>query len=421
MRRRKCLAAVIFMSAAVLAAETADHPLTGTFTDWLDHPAVNYTLAEARDPVAQLDRRLREGEVQLTAEPISGYLRPILNALGVTVDSQIATFAKRSLQRTAISRTNPRVIFFNDNVWVGWVRGGFIELASQDPGLGTIFYVLEETGGRPRFTRKHDCLDCHYSYATAGVAGLLARSTARFPVDQTVPLAERWGGFFVTGVRGPGRHLGNGPANEDDASRDAPAATLPSFAREFDASGYPSTQSDVVALMVFDHQTRVTNLLNRIGWEARVAAHQARTGERTTPSKEHPTDQPPISMEDAAREVVDYLLFLNEAPLPNPIKGASGFAERFAAQGLRDRKGRSLRQVELRTRLLRYPCSYMIYAPVFEGLPAAAKDAIYRRLWEVLSGEAGTARLSLADRRAIVEILRDTKPDLPSYFGAVTG
>jgi hypothetical protein len=168
--------------------------------------------------------------------------------------------------------------------------------------------------------------------------------------------------------------------------------------------------------MVFEHQMHLMNLLTRIGWEARVAEAQR----SSTPGFRPPgTDDNPIAMDDGAAEVVDYMLFVGEPPIGDVIRGSSGFRERFEQQGPFDRKGRSLRQFDLRSRLMRYPLSYMIYSPLFEGLPGAAKDATYRRLWQVLSGEARGAQyqhLSLEDRRAIVEILKDTKKDLPAYF-----
>jgi hypothetical protein len=115
------------------------------------------------------------------------------------------------------------------------------------------------------------------------------------------------------------------------------------------------------------------------------------------------------------------MLFIDETPLPGRIQGTSGFAEKFSAQGPRDSKRRSLRQLDLERRLMRYPCSYMIYSPAFDGLPTGVKEAVYQRLWQILSGEeksAKYARLSTADRRAIVEILRETKKDLPEYFSS---
>ena len=164
----------------------------------------------------------------------------------------------------------------------------------------------------------------------------------------------------------------------------------------------------------------MTNLLTRAGWEARAldpALH---------PNAPRGNDELIAAMLDGvAREVVDYMLFIDEAPLTAPVAGTSGFTERFSAVGPNDRAGRSLRELDLTRRLMRYPCSYLVYSPMFDALPAAVKNPIYRRLWEVLSGaERGDryrSALSRTDRRAIVEILRDTKPDLPSYFTGSIG
>jgi hypothetical protein len=126
-------------------------------------------------------------------------------------------------------------------------------------------------------------------------------------------------------------------------------------------------------------------------------------------------------VQDAVNELVDYLLFIDEQPLTAPVQGKSGFAEKFAARGPADRRGRSLRQLDLERRLLRYPCSFMIYSAAFAALPADVRHAIYRRMWDVLSGrDAGEkyARLSAGDRRAVTEILLETIPDLPFEFRA---
>jgi hypothetical protein len=183
------------------------------------------------------------------------------------------------------------------------------------------------------------------------------------------------------------------------------APTLTSVSGKFDATSYLSPYSDVVALLVLNHQVHMTNLLTRLGWEARIGDRQGTSIE--------------ARVRDTASEFVDYLLFIDEAPLSAAVSGASGFAEQFASAGPRDKKGRSLRQLDLERRLFLYPCSYMIYTPAFDALPGRAKEAVYARMWEVLSGQdkdRSYERLSPADRQAIVEILRDTKPGLPDYF-----
>jgi hypothetical protein len=375
--------------------------------DWLAHPAIQYAARPTHDAVAELNGRLQRGERQLVFDGPSGYLRSVLAALNVPIESQIALFLKDSRQAAQISANTPRTIFFNDRVAVGWVRGGFIEIASADPDNAVVFYILEQTPvDKPVFTRRIDCLGCHHSYATSDVPGTLVRAAGRYIIDHTVPLEQRWGGWYVTGSLGSIRHAGN--ASIDQLLDPPPARSAPpwrSLDGRIDTTPYLSPYSDIVALLVFDHQMRMLNLLGRIGWEVRIAEHDGADAEERART--------------LAKDVVDYMLFVGEAPLGDRIEGASGFAEKFAASGPRDRHGRSLRQLDLERRLMRYPCSYMIYAPTFDGLPAAAKNAIYRRLWDVLSGreqDPKYARLSPEDRRAIIEILRDTKNDLPGYF-----
>jgi hypothetical protein len=358
--------------------------------DLLDHPAINYNYAPVHDPVARLDPS------KLKSDGPSGYLRSVLDALQVPIESQIAVFSKTSLQAPLIEPNNPRTIFFNDSVAVGWMKGGLIELAALDPRQGVQFYTLEQRPvERPRFAKGRDCLRCHVGDTTLGVAGMVVRSTYTAAdgspmlvyggsvVDHRTPIEDRWGGWFVTGSVGTVRHLGNaviGPQGDPKAME----------------ALHGKTDSDVAALMVFDHQMHMANLIIRIGWDARAGVGK---------------------LEDEAREFVDYLLFVDEAPLPGKLDGK--FAEVFGKSAVRDSKGRSLRDLDLQKRLLRYPCSYMIYSEAFDALPGEAKDAIYKRLWQILSGrekDKKYARLSVTDRRAVTEILRDTKKDLPLYF-----
>jgi hypothetical protein len=217
-------------------------------------------------------------------------------------------------------------------------------------------------------------------------------------VDHRTPIEDRWGGWYVTGSPFVSlsrvHHLGNaviGPQGDPKAMESLPA--------RIDTGVYLSPYSDVAALLLFDHQMHMINLITRIGWDVRAADSDDRI------------------LAESAREFVDYLLFVDEAPLSAPLPGR--FETSFSKNGLRDSKGRSLRDLDLKRRLLRYPCSYMIYSDAFDALPATAKDAIYKRMWQVLSGAEKNkryARLAAADRRAVVDILRETKKGLPNYF-----
>jgi hypothetical protein len=301
------------------------------------------------------------------------------------------------------------------------VRGGeVLEFVAQDPRQGAIFYTLEQKpADDPQITRDLSCVQCHTWEATSNVPGMFLGSG--FPAsdgsllyapvyssDHRTPFQLRWGGWYVTGRHSLPRHMGNATAAPGIELYDMVSPQTVNVAGlegRFDMSGYPSPHSDIVALMVLEHQARALNLITRVGWESRIGADAGR----------------PLS--DAVDELVDYLLFVDEEPLPGPVTGASTFARRFPQQGPRDAKGRSLRDFNLEQRLMRYPCSFLIYSAAFEALPADARATAYSRIWTILSGAATEPRylrLDADDRQAVIEILRDTKPDLPSYFTAAT-
>jgi hypothetical protein len=409
-------AALAALTVALVALRSALTAFDGVFIN-PDDPAIEYSTRPAHDPVAELNRKIQTGQTRLKFDPANGYLRPLLEALGIPVESQIAVFSKTSFQTSGIGPHNPRSVFFNDSVAIAWLRGAWtVELAAEDPEQGVVFYTVDQQfSEKPVFHRRDDCLSCHNSYNAAGVPGMLVRSvfTARdgtalfrlgsYNTDHSSPMEQRWGGWYVTGKSGGARHMGNILAVDSKAEAPAPRADeLASLDGKIDTGAYLSKYSDIVALMVFEHQMRAINLLTRAGWEARHAAY----------GKTAPGSDAPIAL-------ADYLLFVDEAPLQGRIEGSSGFDRKFSAGGPRDSKGRSLRQFDLESRLMRYPCSYMIYSAAFDALPAGTRNAVYRRMWAILSGkESGEryARLTAADRQAAIEILRETKPGLPQYF-----
>jgi hypothetical protein len=426
MRFRISLAIVCSCIAGLIGTDTrARAQRSGMFHGSADDPGINYMSGPLENPIDTLNRRLEAGTARLTFQGRSGYLRSALEAIGLPIDSQLLVFSPASLQGRRISPTNPRAIFFKDDVELGWVRDGeLIEVAAQDARQGIVFYTLpQKEVEAPRFQRATTCLGCHLSGDTSGVPGLLmfsstAESDRAFAstifMNQTMPVANRFGGWFVTGALMPTSHKGNAVAALEGRSH-----ALTSTAGLYDADGYLSSSSDIAALMVFAHQAQTINLMIHAGWEARAADPALHPG--TPPASE--ALLAPV-LQAVAEDVVDGLLFIDEARLDGSVQGASGFAERLAAEGPRDRKGRSLRQLALAGRLMRYPCSYLIYSPMFDALPPSMKSLIYQRLWQVLSGAEKDARyraaLTLADRQAIVEILRDTKPGLPTYFKLVT-
>ncbi|HSU88245.1 MAG TPA: hypothetical protein VLL56_05390 [Terriglobia bacterium] len=375
-----------------MMASFSGPPSDRPFVPPLTYAAIEYGIRPAHDPVANLIGDIANNKVQLKFDGEDGYLRSLLEALKIPAESQMAVFSKTSVQGAIIGPSNPRRLYFNDSVAVGSVNRGFIELAAQDPEQGINFYILlQQPADRPFLIHRDECLQCHHSRNSLDVPGMLVRSvypeSGGIPVsrlgshllDHRTPFENRWGGWYVTGG-GAIKHLGN---------------------TAFTSAGEPRPiaaryESDVVALMVFNHQMHMMNLITRVGWDFRVASSLKQNKVINA------------QLQDDVNEFVDYLLFVDEAPLPGKIQGTSSFAEKFAALGPADSKGRSLRQFDLEHRLMRYPCSYMIYSPAFDALPPEAKKLIYARIFEVLSN-----RFSSADRQAVIEILRETKKDLP--------
>jgi hypothetical protein len=405
---------------------------SGAFRGSTEDPAIKYSTAPLNNVVAEANRRIADGSVRLTSEGRSRFLRSALDALQIPIDSQLLVFSRASLQGKLINEQNPRALYFSDRVALGWVRDGeIIEVAAHDETAGVVFYTLDQrtdpATGSPQFKRAFECLGCHVAGDTLGVPGFLMFSTTRpnpsqgfsLPraVDQSDAMGKRFGGWFVTGSTGSAAHMGNDVAALDGGDR-RERATVEGL---FDADGFRTLSSDVVAHLVFTHQVGMANLLTRASWQARAADPLLHPPFTATAGEE---ERIGAMMSGVASEVVDYLLFIDESKLTDRVRGASGFAERFSALGPRDKKGRSLHELDLNRRLMKYPCSYLIYSPAFDALPPRAKDPIYHRLWQVLSGDEQDQRyrsaLSVTDRQAIVEILRDTKPDLPAYFQTVT-
>jgi hypothetical protein len=403
----------------------------------LDAEPINYAKSAGDNAVSRLIERLKSGQTQLRTDGEHGYLHSVLRELHVPESSQVLVFSKTSLQRHRIGPKTPRAVYFNDDVYVGFcLRGDVIELSAADPQLGTAFYTLDQHDeSSARVTRQTDsCLICHGSSQNQGLPGHLVRSVftdrqglpqltaGSYRTDFTSPLRERWGGWYVTGTCGKQFHLGNLIADKGrvEAEDNAQGVNVTDLHDRFTVDLYPTPHSDIVALMVLEQQAEGHNRLTRANLLTRVALHEeAELNKALGRPADYRSESTTSRIKNAGEPLVKYLLFSGEAKLTDRVAGTSGFAAEFAARGPRDRQGRSLREFDLERRLFKYPLSYLIYSRSFDALPAPVKDYVWRRLWEVLSGEdtsADFAHLTATDRRAILEILRDTKPGLPDNW-----
>lgn len=415
------------LAAAAILLATATSALAQLPYD-TEYPTIPYATGETSDPVAVLARGLEGGEVTLDREGPSAYLAAVLRELRIPVSSQMMVFSRTSLLARLVWPETPRAIYFNDRVYVAWTPGSDgLEISAQDPELGPVFYNLEPDGeDGPRIRRQTGlCLQCHDSFSLTG-GGVPRHIIGSGPTDEngqlashelwqvttdTTPIRERWGGWYVTGTHGGQLHMGNVALGGGSDSLTG-GGNLTDLSRLIDVTPYPGAHSDIVALLVAEHQVTVQNLITLVGYRVRTRLHIDR--EAGLP----PGEMSPRTtrlVEGLGESLVRALFFVGTPRLEDPIEGTSTFASDFMAAGRKDTQGRSLRDLDLRTRLFRHPLSYLVHSPEYDALPDQARAYVDARILGILRGEEGGsdfAHLSAGDHEAILSILRDTRPEM---------
>jgi len=400
--------------------------------DQFERPPIEYSLSTPDNAVSRLQTRLEQGAVALRFDAAFGYLPALLKELGVPADSQMLVYSKTSLQRHRITPKTPRAVYFGDEVYVGFCHAGdVLEVSVADPQLGAVFYTLEQKqAAAPSLVRQtHKCLLCHSGSQAGDIPSHLVRSVfvdasglpilseGSFRVDQTTPIENRWGGWYVTGHHGKQSHLGNlivGSGPLPRPVRNETGLNLADLTDRLTTANYLAAHSDIVALMVLEHQTLVHNLITQANFAARQALHyEAEFNRGLGEPADNRLESTSRRIANAGDRLVAAMLFVDEAPIEEPISGSTQFAAQFSERGPRDSRGRSLRDFDLAKRIFKYPCSYLIYGEAFDALPAEMKAYVTTKLRTVLTGsDDDFAHLSADDRRAIWEILSDTKPEL---------
>ena len=405
------------------AAGQLREPFPGTLDD---HPVIGYADTVVHDRVARLNDALAEGHATLAQEGPTGVLRSLLTALDVPEASQLLVFSKTALQGAYTGPTSPRALYYNDSVVVGYIATSpVIEVAALDPRQGVQFYTIEPPpAGQPwRLARTPACLNCHLAQSTLDIPGFIVRShqvdregrpllsLGVTQVDMRTPHPQRWGGWFVTGAStappyGPLGHMGNlvhmrRPDEGPEILADMPFRAWLGQAPE--ARRYLSEQSDISALLTFDHQMPGLNLITRLQWDARVAAYEGRALE---------TDPAIVARREA---LADYLLGVGEAPFDFSVTPRADFAQALLRQFPRDGEGRSLAELDLTRRLLKYGVSYLVYTDAFAALPSEVRLPVMAHIMAVLDSRVTArkyAHLLPGDRLAARIILRATHPDV---------
>ena len=353
------------------------------------------------------------GRIELDHSSEKAFLLSLLKALDVPVSSQMLVFSTTSLQLSLISPANPRALYFNEEIYIGYVPGGRIEALSVDPELGAIFYIFDiPRADRPlNFDRSNRCMNCHANEDTGHVPGLVIKSVLAGPgggsldafrIAQTghqIPFEERFGGWYVTGADAFTNHLGNFTGRFIAGS----LTKIPNPpGQRYSTAKYPASGSDILPHLLHEHQAGFINRVVEAGYRARTALH---AGQGKLSSEQE------TEMDGQARIVARYMMFSDEAALP-----AGGIVgdEAYRADFLKNRRvasnGSSLKDFDLKARLFKHRCSYMIYSPVFEALPGVLKQRIYSEMGKEL------AALPRAESAMIRKVLKETLTDLPANW-----
>ena len=403
-----------------------------------ERPPIDYHQTIANNPITQLQAKLDQDKVKLEYSDKHGYLPGLMQLLAVSSATQALVYSKSSLQLRRINPTTPRALYFNDQIYLGWVQGGeAIEIIATDPLLGSVFYTLpQQPTDSPKFIRdKGQCLQCHAARRTQNVPGPVVRSLftshngqpvfnfGTFVSDHTSPFSQRWGGYYVTGTHGRMRHMGNilVDANQGRTAVDYDdGANVTDLSPFLDTKPYLTDESDLVALMVLEHQTQMQNLIT-------LARYEEIRGREYDKSMNAALDRDPKFQSEFTKRrtmrttnsLVRYLLFADEFQLTAHVKGTSSFTETFSKRSPRDNQGRSLYQLDLQERLFRYPLSYMIYSASFKQLAPATLKLVAQKLHQRLTAEVnedGLEHLTPKLKLALLDILKQTHPQIVKYW-----
>jgi len=393
---------------------------------------IHYSSTAPHEAVTRLQARFKSGAITLSGSELE-MLRTVLHELDVPVESQMLVFSRTSFQRTRIHPDQPRALYFSDSVYVGWVPGGLVEVTAIDPQLGPVFYTLTLPGPQqtvPKIERESDCLRCHGGVFVREIPGLFVRSV--FPdaagdpllrqgtqiVDDETPFADRWGGWYVTGYHGADSHRGNALASESgDQLRFSPSLARPTeLSAFFETTRYLRPTSDILALLICEHQMSVQNSLTHAAFAVRriidyqhglqIAFHEPQTDEPAYESVRS-------VFTGAVQEVVDRLLFRQVAPLATGIIADPAFLAVFSTNAPRSRAGHSLRDLQLSNRIFVQRCSFLIYSEAFRMLPSSLKSRVIERLKKVLSSRDPADRYAYLpgdEKERILSILEETLP-----------
>lgn len=412
---------VIARAAACFTLATIASVASAQLAYDTEYPLMGYGKQAPTDRFSEVMMELAQQGVKLPYDAEGrGYLDSLLQALGIDPSSQVLVFSKTSLKQRFITPENPRMLFFNDEVYVGFVPGSrTLEIAVMDPNQGPVFFDFSQEPADPEPFKQETsrCLRCHdtYSMTGGGVPRFMLSSVIAGPdgnlvshelseiTDPSTPIETRWGGWYVTGQSGKQIHRGNFVVRDVSVLQNRPwqgEINQDELGKFVDLKAYPRQTSDIVALLVLQHQVDVQNQIVRLNYESRKLLDAA-------------PDAGADQLLPLVQPLLESMFMLHEAALADAVQGNSDYQHWFEEQGPKANDGRSLREFDLNTRTFKHRLSYLIYSDAVDALAEPVKQLLFARITAVLDGEAlGETALPADEREAIRTILQQTKPEI---------
>jgi hypothetical protein len=401
-----------------------------SFNDY-DLEPHDYFGAPLNDPMSALLKRLGDPNKALSEPNGKPLVKRLLKELDIPVESQVLVFTKTSLQRRVVNPASPRALYFNEDVYLGWMPNGRIEIASMDPKLGGVFYFQRplDDQEQPIFYREESCLGCHAGSATNFLPGLLARSVFSDRkgrslksvntferIGHQVPFEKRWGGWLVSGKVGSAKHMGNALASVEGRKPKLLPAKQPS--EFFDPDLHLRPDSDVLAMLLHDHQISMHHWMMEAHYRVRQGFFDAKVEDESRASLEAIESEDREDLERCLDRLMRYLLFADEAPMGEETwKDGGDYRKVFLTNRKQTSDGRSLKDLRMRERIFEYRCSYMIYSNAFAALPLSLREEVYHRLHHILTNGADDfGHLGQEEREGILSILTETLPEAAAFW-----
>ena len=345
----------------------------------------DYWNAKRKDPFTKIIPLLHNGQIKLDHSSELNFLKSLLKELNIPESSQLQLFSTTSLQLGLINPSNPRSLYFNESIYIGYIPGGKIEVISIDPEHGAVFYIFKVPSKKQplTITPTKRCMNCHADRELSGIPGLIIKSVLpgvnggsldSYRTGQPghdVPYKDRFGGWYITDLLDPADHSNVLGFYKNGTIEKKNVLALQKKSTHL----FPNSNSEVLTHLIFDHQAGFVNRAIKSNYLLRLTQ---------LPDN---LDEHQLNFKKSISDLVKYSLFDKEPNLSLKINQNSHFKTDFLITPHKLKTGESLRELDLKTRLFKYRCSFMLFSDFFKNNPPEIKKVVYKEIKQNLLSE----------------------------------